>query len=105
MLEGWNVTYLGTDLPVEDIAATAEVLRATAVAISVVGRDDPHRTLVSLIALRERLDPALDILVGGRGSALIDAQELPNGVIVIEGLEGLRRHRPASRGPGAGLRR
>jgi DNA-binding transcriptional MerR regulator/methylmalonyl-CoA mutase cobalamin-binding subunit len=105
MLEGWNVTYLGTDLPVEDIASTAEILRATAVAISVVGRDDPHRTRASLIALRQRLNPDLEILVGGRGSSLIDARGLPNGVTLIEGLEGLRKHRSAIRAPVAGSRR
>ncbi len=101
MLEGWNVTYLGTDLPLNDIATSAEILDAAAVGISVVGRDDPDRTLRSLIDLRKQLDPDLDILVGGRGSALIDAKRLPNGVIVIEGLEGLRQHRPANRSLGA----
>jgi DNA-binding transcriptional MerR regulator len=102
MLEGWNVTYMGTDLPVEDIATSGEALGAAAVAISVVGRDDPHQTLLSLIALRNRLDPDLDIFVGGRGSALIDARRLPKGVVVLEGLEGLPQHRPSGRALGAG---
>lgn len=104
MLEGWDVTYLGTDLPVDDIAATAATLGATAVAISVVGRDDPDRTVASLKALRGRLDAGRDILVGGRGSQLIDAKRLPNGVIVLESLEGLRRRRPAGGPLGSGSR-
>lgn len=105
MLEGWSVTYLGTDLPVEDLVASAGLLRASAVAISVVGRDDPDQTLRSLIDLRKQLDPDLDILVGGRGSALLDDKRLPNGVFVIDGLEGLRRHHAASRTLGPDSRR
>jgi DNA-binding transcriptional MerR regulator/methylmalonyl-CoA mutase cobalamin-binding subunit len=88
-LEGWNVTYLGTDLPEADIASAAETLGADAVAISVVGGDAPHRTLASLVALRDALSPHVDILVGGRGSGSVDVQRLPAGVSVVGTLDAL----------------
>ena len=34
--DGWRVTYLGTELPAEDIAEVAARMRARAVALSVV---------------------------------------------------------------------
>ena len=42
-LEGWSLTYLGTDLPVVDVAATVEGVRAGTVAISVVASNDLAR--------------------------------------------------------------
>lgn len=101
LLDGWNVTYLGTDLPVDDIAATAEGLHAVAVAvaISAVHREDPHRTLTSLIALRARMNPTVRIIVGGGGARLLDRGKLPDGVHVFDGLDGLGEISMASRGP------
>ena len=91
-LEGWSVTYLGTDLPVVDIAATVEAVGAGTVAISVVGTNDLARTAASLAALRERLKPAVDILIGGRGAELIEKDLVPDGVTLIDTIEGLRDH-------------
>jgi methanogenic corrinoid protein MtbC1 len=95
--EGWRVTYLGPDLPAADIAAAADGVGAHAVAISVVGLDRHAETIHSLSALRELLAPTVDILVGGAGARLLDADRLPNGVLVLEGLEPLRELRRALR--------
>ncbi len=89
-VDGWRVTYLGTDLPVGDIAAAANRVGASAVAISVVGGDRLDETIRSLAVLRELLSPAVDILVGGRGAGLLEADRLPRGVTVFDSLEGLR---------------
>ena len=98
-LEGWKVAYLGTDLPVVHIASAAEELGAGAVAISVVGRNEPHRALSSLIALREALPAGIEVLVGGRGSRLLDDRRLPSGVTVVETLDRLcERLRTGPRG-------
>jgi len=88
VFERWHVVHLGTDLPVVDIAATAESVRASAVAISVVGRDDEAGTVASLTRLRELLDPVVAVFVGGRGAQPI-ADRLPSGVTVFDGLSGL----------------
>ena len=90
-VEGWRVSYLGTDLPATDIAAMAARVRAKAVAISIVGRDRLAETIHSLTALRELLGPNVEILVGGRSAGLLDADRLPRGVTVVNGLGPLRR--------------
>jgi methanogenic corrinoid protein MtbC1 len=91
-LEGWSVTYIGTDLPVVDIAATVEGVRAGTVAISVVAWNDLARTAASLAALRERLEPAVEILVVGGGGGLIEPDLFPNGVTLLHGIEELQDH-------------
>lgn len=90
-VEGWRVSYLGTDLPVTDIAAMAASVGAKAVAISVVGGDRLAETLHSLTALRELLSPRVHLLVGGRSAGLLDGERLPPGVTVLNELEPLRR--------------
>lgn len=91
-VDGWRVTYLGDDLPVSDIVSAAERVDASAVAISVVRREEIERTTEDLVQLRKQLDPAIDLLIGGRGAQLLDEASLPKGVAVFDGLEGLRKH-------------
>ena len=86
VLEGWTVTYLGTDLPSDDIAATAEAVGATAVAISVVASDRTPESRAALLGRRERLDPDIQIVVGGRMAPTVAAPPLPPGVLVLDGL-------------------
>jgi len=92
ILEGWRVTYLGTDLPAADIAAAAESVAARAAAISVVRRDDLSRTVRSLSELRELLSPDVDVLIGGAGASLIGPGLLPEGITILQGVRGLRAH-------------
>ena len=89
-VEGWRVSYLGTDLPATDIATMAVGVGARAVAISVVGDERLAETLHSLAALRELLAPNVEIWVGGRSADLLDVERLPRGVRVLNGLEHLR---------------
>jgi DNA-binding transcriptional MerR regulator/methylmalonyl-CoA mutase cobalamin-binding subunit len=89
-LEGWCVTYLGTDLPVSEIAATAESVGAETVAISVVSRNNLTATVGSLAALRGILRPAVQVLVGGAGSRLIEADQAPDGVSLLDGIDEFR---------------
>ena len=67
-VEGWRVTYLGPDLPADDIIAAAKATAADAVALSIVFPDDDPEIPGELRALRDGLGPHVDILVGGRAA-------------------------------------
>ncbi|MCX6849845.1 MAG: MerR family transcriptional regulator [Verrucomicrobia bacterium] len=65
---GWYVTYLGPNLPVEEIAACAIARNATAVALSVVFPEGCPVILEKLRRMRELLPPAMRLIVGGRAA-------------------------------------
>lgn len=97
-LEGWRPTYLGADLPVEEIATAARKVGATTIALSVVRTDRIRETEESLAALRELLGPDLQIVVGGAAARLLRHERLPSGVDVFEGLDGFAELRGNGRG-------
>lgn len=66
---GWLVTYLGPNLPVEEIAACAIARHATAVALSVVYPEGCPIIVEKLRRMRELLPPAMRLIVGGRAAA------------------------------------
>ena len=65
---GWYVTYLGPNLPVEEIAACAIARNATAVALSVVFPENCPIIMEKLRRMRELLPPTMRFIVGGRAS-------------------------------------
>lgn len=67
--EGWNVLYLGADLPADEIASAAVAAMARVVALSIVYVENRVRTLSELRTLRERLPEHITMLVGGAGAA------------------------------------
>jgi len=74
--EGWNVTYLGPDLPAEEIAAAVQQKGALALALSVTYPPDDPILTEELRRLRRLLGPRVQILVGGRAvEAYRDALE------------------------------
>lgn len=65
---GWRVTYLGPDLPAEEIAATVHQTNAKAVALSVIyPPDDPHLRN-ELKKIRQLIPDHVPIIVGGRAA-------------------------------------
>jgi methanogenic corrinoid protein MtbC1 len=70
--QGWKVTYLGPNLPAEEIVAAAERRGARAVALSVVFPADDARLYDELRKLRRLLPDSIPILVGGRASEGLD---------------------------------
>ncbi len=88
-LEGWQVTYLGVDLPADEIARAAQAVGARAVALSVVNADTVSDAVDALGALRRALGPAVGLLVGGGAAARMSAAALPAGVERLENLAGL----------------
>lgn len=65
---GWRVTYLGPNLPTEEIVACARGRNARAVALSVVY--PPHCPVIEgkLRKIRDMLPPTTALLVGGRAA-------------------------------------
>ena len=66
--EGWQVTYLGPELPPEEIAAAALQKDARAVALSITYPPDDPLLVDELRRLRRLLDSRTALIVGGRSS-------------------------------------
>jgi methanogenic corrinoid protein MtbC1 len=66
---GWAATYLGPNLPAEDIAAAARQLQARAVALSIVYPSTDPRLAGELRRLLAQVAPGALLLVGGPGAA------------------------------------
>lgn len=64
--EGWRVTYLGSDIPAEEIAAAALQSEARVVALSLVHPADDPRVADELERLRRSLGDRIAIVAGGR---------------------------------------
>lgn len=67
--EGWDVYYLGPNLPVDELAHAAILLHARAVAVSIVYPADDPRTGHDLEALRRYLPEETGVFAGGQGAA------------------------------------
>lgn len=87
---GWNVIYLGSNLPAEDIALASRQRGATAVALSIVYPSDDSR-LVPEIATLRRLLGDLPVVAGGRAAADYRAGLERLGVRVLGDLRPLRQ--------------
>jgi len=94
---GWRVVYLGPNLPAVEIAATATLRKARAVALSLVHPADDPRLEQEFRKLRRLLPLETAVIAGGpavRGyeSVLreIGALRVPNMVVLAEELERLR---------------
>jgi MerR family transcriptional regulator, light-induced transcriptional regulator len=74
--DGWQVTYLGPDLPAEEIAAAAVQTGAKAVALGIVYPPDDALLPEELRRLRRLLSRTTELIVGGRAavsySAILD---------------------------------
>ena len=67
-LGGWNVVYLGPDLPAADVLIAARQTQARALALSLVVAEDDAATAAELRALRAGAGPDLPFFVGGAAS-------------------------------------
>lgn len=65
---GWKVTYLGPNLPVEEIAACALARHVTAVALSVVYPENCPVIVEKLRRMRDLLPSTMRLIVGGRAA-------------------------------------
>jgi DNA-binding transcriptional MerR regulator/methylmalonyl-CoA mutase cobalamin-binding subunit len=89
--EGWQVTYLGPDLPPEEIAAAALQKGARAVALSITYPPDDPMLVDDLRRLRRLLGPHAILIIGGRACPAYSAVLQEIGAIRMEDLASLRR--------------
>jgi DNA-binding transcriptional MerR regulator/methylmalonyl-CoA mutase cobalamin-binding subunit len=89
-VEGWSVTYLGPDLPVEDLLGAIGQTGADAVALSIVHADDEPGVLGVVREIRARLPARVALLVGGAGAPRVHARLGASDVHLIDSLADLR---------------
>ncbi|GJM15405.1 MAG: MerR family transcriptional regulator [Thermodesulfobacteriota bacterium] len=66
--EGWNVTYLGANLPSQEIAGAVKQNNCKAVILSIVYPEDDPVLVQEIRKLRRTLPDNVTIIVGGRAS-------------------------------------
>ena len=66
---GWKVTYLGPNLPIEEIAACVSARRARAVALSLVYPEKCPAIQEKVRQLRQLLPESTALIIGGRAAA------------------------------------
>jgi DNA-binding transcriptional MerR regulator/methylmalonyl-CoA mutase cobalamin-binding subunit len=89
--EGWQVTYLGPDLPPEEIAAAALQKGARAVALSITYPPDDPVLVDDLRRLRRLLGARTLMIAGGRACPAYAAILQEVAAVQVEDLAGLRR--------------
>ncbi len=83
----WRVSYLGPDLPVDDIAHAALLARADVVAVSVLGPIDLRLLRREIEQLRSALPESISLIAGGR-TATAHARALrSSGAMVLPDLD------------------
>ena len=85
---GWDVYYLGANLPAEEIAVAVRQLSARAIALSIVYRDG-DRVADELIRLRGMVG-AVPIFVGGRASDVLCGRLAEAGIVCPPDLAAFR---------------
>ena len=94
---GWKVIYLGPNLPVEEIAAVTDSLKAKVVALSIVYPTDDPQLKKDLLNLIKMLSSNVSLIVGGRsaGGYLDVLDEI--GAVVVKNTKQLRAELEALR--------
>lgn len=87
---GWRVTYLGGELPAEEIVRAVRGTGARAVAVSVVYPPDDQETEEALRTLVDRLPPETALLAGGRSVASYRPVLEERGAAILEDFHDLR---------------
>ncbi|WP_374088544.1 MerR family transcriptional regulator [Methylomicrobium lacus] len=91
-LKGWKVTYLGPNLPAEEIAAAVKFTDAAAVTISISFSTDDHVVQKELRRLRKLLGYEIAMIVGGRAAPYYETVLNEVGVVKIASLAHFRRY-------------
>lgn len=89
-LNGWQVTYLGANLPAEEIAAAVKYTHAKAVTISISFSADDHVVPKEIRRLRKLIGNNIALIVGGRSASHYEAVLDEVGVLKIQSYEHFR---------------
>ncbi|MGE5230788.1 MAG: MerR family transcriptional regulator [Deltaproteobacteria bacterium] len=84
--EGWGVTYLGADLPAEDVLAAARQSRARAVALSALHPPDDAALIGYVTELRRGLPAEVRLLIGGPAAMAHRKALTARSAVVVEDL-------------------
>jgi len=87
--DGWNVLYLGPDLPATEIADAAAAAGVRVVAVSIVYVEQQRTVIDELRTLRSRLPHPVTLIAGGRGAAALSTELAAIGVRVESNIQGL----------------
>lgn len=85
--DGWNVLYLGADLPAADIAEAARDSRAAVVALSIVYAEERGHLLDEIGRIRQALRREVRLMVGGAGARAMATSLRGIGVEVVSQIE------------------
>lgn len=89
--EGWNVTYLGPNLPAEEIVGAAQRLQCKAIALSIVYPTDDWILRKELLKFNQILPQNTSLIVGGKGArGYLDVLEEIGAKVVVD-MIGLRK--------------
>lgn len=75
--KGLRCTYLGPDIPAQDLAVFCERVEASAVVLSFVLKDSLADSLAELTSLAQLLSPTIEILIGGDAANAMPAERVP----------------------------
>jgi len=89
-LKGWKVTYLGANLPAEEIAAAVKFTNAQAVTLSISFTTDDLTIPKEIRRLKKLLGPNVALIVGGRAAAYYKAIFDEVGVLNIQSYDHFR---------------
>lgn len=88
--EGWQVTYLGPNLPAEEISAAVNKNKSRALALSLVYPMADARVVQELLKLRKFLPDETRVLVGGRAASSYSDVLAQIEAVVVEDIPTLR---------------
>jgi len=90
-LNGWQVTYLGANLPAEEIAAAVKFTGARAVTISISFSTDDHIVPKEIRRLKKLIGMNVALIAGGRAAGHYKGVLDEVGVLNIQSYEHFRR--------------
>ncbi len=95
--DGWSVTYMGPDLPGEEIAAAIKRLKPQIVALSIVYPNDDYILQKEMVKLKNLLDNGSTILAGGRSAMYYKSTLDAMNAKIITSIDEFRSELEASR--------
>lgn len=87
-LEGWNVLYLGANLPAAEIAEAATLADVRVVAVSIIYVENSDEVMSEMRMLRKLLPEKIPLVAGGAGATSIARALLDIGVRVESSVSG-----------------